>query len=149
MIEARKFKMLVLTDHECHKDDDTVFAQIRELQMHSSCEGIDVASKANKINEHFFKNFVLRLFVNPVTNTFQYSENTNLFTEKFQLARLDAYQVLLVWLPEQENERMTNFLRMKFPNKKIVVRPIKQIVPLKIAKVQAINGSKVTLSEHF
>ncbi len=149
MIEARKFKMLVLTDHECHKDDDNVFAQIRELQMHSSCEGVDVASKGNKINEHFFKNFVLRLYVNPVTGSFQYSEDSKLFTDKFRLAKLDSYQVLLVWLPEEDNQRMANFLRLKFPNKKIVVRPIKQIVPLKIAKVQAINGSKVTLSEHF
>ena len=120
----KRIKMLVLTDHSTHSKENSLYALLRALKAHRSCEYIDVASRGNEINDGFFHSlFDTRPFVTRVTEDFAYHEDGRCFLDGLRRTTLKEYDVIFLRLPHPTPVEFWSFLRTHFPERRIFNRP--------------------------
>lgn len=96
----RQYKILVLTDHSKHSDQNSIYAILREMVNHEQCACVHVASRGNSQNREFFEdpNFK-NLHIVEVNESFDYDESGRLFTEDNHLTNLDTYDAIFMRVP--------------------------------------------------
>ena len=113
----QKFKVLVLTDHTNHSAENSLYAMLHTMRNHPRCAKIDIATRANPLNDFFFKKFIVKgLFVNPVDEGFAFSPDGNSFQRRLRRETLYAYDVVWLRLPPPLSKPFLIFLKHKFPN---------------------------------
>ena len=119
-----KYKMLVLTDHSTHSQENSLYAILRALNVHHRCDYIDVASRGNTLNDGFFNSmFDTRPFVTRVTPDFAYQEDHHYFLNGLRRTTLKEYDVIYLRLPHPTPAEFWPFLRTHFPEARIFNRP--------------------------
>ena len=74
-------KILVLTDHQTHRDGESIYPLLREMANDDRCESIIVASRSVIQNiEYFNKYQTTKLTGNHVNVDFTYTENGEFYS---------------------------------------------------------------------
>ncbi len=120
----KKIKLLILTDHSAHSAENSLYALARTMNAHPLCDYVDVATRANRENRHFFYDWVdPQLYVSRIKNSFEFSAEGNHFKQT-KLASLYDYGAILLRLPRPIKRDFFYFLTEHFPQNLIVNNPI-------------------------
>ncbi|MFK8005639.1 MAG: RimK family alpha-L-glutamate ligase [Saprospiraceae bacterium] len=113
----QRFKVLVLTDHTNHTAENSLYAMLQSMLLHPRCAQIDIATRANPLNDFFFKNFIVKgLFVSKVDEHFAFSPDGKFYNLKIRRENLSAYDAVWLRLPPPLSKPFLIFLKHKFPN---------------------------------
>ncbi|MFK7772873.1 MAG: RimK family alpha-L-glutamate ligase [Saprospiraceae bacterium] len=112
----QKNKILVLTDHANHSAENSLYGMLHTLRQHPSCAHIDIATRANPLNDSFFKEFKMeRLFVSRVDENFAFSSEGKAFQKTEERGNLNSYDAVWLRLPPPLAHPFLVFLKHKFP----------------------------------
>ncbi len=112
-----KIKILVLTDHTNHSAENSLYALLRSMRKHPRCEKIDIATRANPLNDFFFKNYLdKKLFVSEVNESFAFSPDGKSFQKMVRRESIHDYDAVLLRMPPPLSKAFLIFLKYKFPN---------------------------------
>jgi len=120
----KKYKVLVLTDHSGHSEQNSIYTLLNEMNQHHQCEQIDVASRGLSINDNFFSDLNTdELHGSKVLDDFQYDENGSHY--KINLRKLDPkeYNLVFLRLPRPISDQFLIWLEEIFSNAKFVNSP--------------------------
>lgn len=113
----KKFKVLVLTDHTNHSAENSLYTMLQSMRQHQLCSQIDVATRANPLNNFFFKKLVNQeLYVNKVDEHFSFSKDGESFEKNLRKEKVNAYDVVWLRMPPPLSKAFLIFLKHKFPN---------------------------------
>jgi len=120
----KKHKLLVLTDHQTHSAENSIYELLRSLHWHPDCALLHVASRGNAVNTGFFQQQIRQaLWVSEVDDQFQYTHDGRAFTEELLVTNLDRYDAIFLRLPPPVSDAFWHFLQSQFPADLIVNRP--------------------------
>lgn len=121
----RQFKLLVLTDHNTHSEENSIYSLLREMLKHSRCKGIDVASRGNSDNLLFFEKMMVKtLTVSPVDLNFFFYPDGKCFKKGQKRVSLLDYDAVLLRLPHPIAGGFWEFLMANFPNSFFINAPV-------------------------
>ncbi len=121
----KKFKLLVLTDHSNHSQENSLYPLVLSMRKHPRCAQIDVATRGNEINDFFFKQHNAKgLFVHTVGKDFKYLPNGMAFKAKVRKAFVKDYEVIWLRMPPPLSRNFLEFLTDEFPNQLIINNPL-------------------------
>lgn len=120
----QQFKMLVLTDHRGHSQENSLYALGRALHRHAWCAQIDVATRWNPLNDPFFQGLHKgNLFVNAIDQDFAFNQDGRSFKKTLRKAKLAEYDLFWLRLPPPIPKYFLDFLLKEFPDKLIINNP--------------------------
>ena len=120
----RQFSMLVLTDHSNHTSENALYPMVQALRNHPRCDHIDVATRANALNNPFFERHIpAGLFVQTVDEGFRYHPDGSQFRKQHK-QRLRGYDVVWLRLPPPLSSDFLHFLKREYPNTLFINDPI-------------------------
>lgn len=91
------FRIIILTDHKKHSDQNSLYPLARQLQAHENCKCLDIASRSLDENHNFFyEKDVNNLYGCKVTRYFEYSEDGHFYTDNLKALDYKSYDI--VWL---------------------------------------------------
>lgn len=118
-----RYKILVLTDHRSHSDQNSIYTLLRSLVEHPACASMDVASRGNPRNDTFFQDCSGEgLFASPVQPDFAFSEGGRSFSVSRKVA-LSDYDAILLRLPSPVPNRFWEFLEQLTQDQVVINRP--------------------------
>lgn len=121
----RQFKMLVLTDHTNHSAENSLYELVQAMRIHPRCLQIDVATRGNKLNNFFFKEYLVKdLFVSKVDESFAFSSDGKSFKKNLQRVPLRTYDVIWLRMPPPLSEDFLDFLTKDYSNQLIINDPM-------------------------
>lgn len=120
----RRFKLLVLTDHRNHSAENSLYALVQAMRNHPLCQQVDVATRANELNNAFFAEYSSReLWVNKVDQSFGFTTDGAGFKEALRSASLEEYDVIWLRMPPPLSDDFLQFLEERFPDQLIINDP--------------------------
>lgn len=120
----KKLKILVLTDHTNHSAENSLYALLQSMRKHPSCAHIDIATRANPLNDFFFKNYVDKgLFVSTVDESFAFSPEGKSFQKLVHRKSVHDYDAVWLRMPPPLAKSFLIFLKHKFPTQIFVNDP--------------------------
>ncbi len=123
-IPMRKFKMLVLTDHAGHSVENALYRLVRQMRKHPLCARIDVASKANCLNDQFFYGHQTnKVYVSNVDATFDFHADGRSLTKLLHRVEIMAYDVVWLRIPPPVPNDFLDFLLRAFPEQLFINDP--------------------------
>lgn len=119
-----KYNVLVLTDHSGHSKENSLYALVREMIVHPLTARVDVATRGNPRNQHFFdQKDHAELWVSKAVNNFEFTENGSRLLEDIFVADLSSYDLIWLRMPPPLSASFLNFLETIFTNKIILNDP--------------------------
>jgi len=116
LIQVRQFKLLALTDHSGHSEENTIYPLLAEMLKNPRCAGIDVASRGIESNFLFFHKYVKSsLTVSPVNPDFSFHPEGVFFKKNQRRVSLRNYDAVLLRLPHPIPSPFWVFLVKSFP----------------------------------
>ena len=118
------YRILVLTDHSGHSDQNSIYAILNQMLDHPRCLSIDVASRGVEENRSFFD--VMRtdnLLGTSVTNEFRYSKTGNSFKTSLHKLIVEDYDIVLLRLPRPISDEFLNWVSEVFSHTYIINNP--------------------------
>lgn len=120
-----KLRLLALTQHTVHGEENSIYPLLRDLLKHSRCEEIDVASRGLKENFLFFeKQAVKSLIASPVTNNFFFYPDGRCFEKNLKRIRISDYDAVLLRLPHPVSDSFWHFLASQYPSMLFINDPL-------------------------
>lgn len=117
------YKILILTDHRSHSDQNSIYTLLRALAGHPACSVVDVASRGNPRNDSFFQDGAgVSLFASRVQSDFAFSEGGRSFAISRKVA-LPDYDAILLRLPAPVPDRFWHFLEEATRGQVVINRP--------------------------
>lgn len=93
-------KVLVLTDHRGHSDQNSLYAILSQMYRHEQCQSIDIASRGLNINEGFFtKMKVDMLWGVRMNSDFRYTKEGTHYSQGLKSLNLKDYDIIFMRLP--------------------------------------------------
>lgn len=119
-----KYKVLVITDHSKHSQENSLYALLAQLRRHALCESVEVSTRGLVENEGFFqmKN-PSTLWAAPVDSNFAYSKEGEAFREKLRPVDTDNYDWVWLRLPPPLDRPFLDFLQARFEGRVIINAP--------------------------
>lgn len=119
----KSFKMLVLTDHTNHSSENSLYPLVQAMRQDPRCAGIDVATRASKENDLFFKNKISdTISVVAVDAHFSFTENGAAFKNSNSVMT-KTYDVIWLRMPPPFSQALLKHLNLAFANKLIINNP--------------------------
>ncbi len=119
-----KYKLLVLTDHSTHFNENSIYALLREMLKNNRCSQVDVASRGNDINRLFFEKMAIKsLYATRVHSNFDFTEDGRFFKKDLKKIGLRSYDAVLLRLPHPVAPGFWQFLAGEYPNTLFVNSP--------------------------
>ncbi len=113
----QNFKLLVLTDHTNHSAENSLYAMLQSIRQHPKCTQVDIATRANPLNDFFFKKFIdKKLFVCEVDGSFTFSPEGKSFQKLVRRESVYNYDVIWLRMPPPLSKPFLIFLKHKYPN---------------------------------
>lgn len=120
----KKYDVLILTDHSNHTKENSLYALASTMLKHPLTNKIDVASRANKENESFFKSIHdSKLFVSQVDEGFSFSENGEVLSNKLEMAKLEDYDLIWLRIPPPLSKKFLDFISRTFEHQVVINNP--------------------------
>ncbi|MFK7936212.1 MAG: RimK family alpha-L-glutamate ligase [Saprospiraceae bacterium] len=121
----QQFKMLILTDHEYHSAENSLYHLAKAVYHHPRCAQVDVATRVNALNEAFFYKYSGKsLFATPVNEGFTFHADGRVFKKNLRRVSLYNYDVIWLRMPPPLSAEFLTFLEKKFPNVLIINDPM-------------------------
>ncbi len=119
-----KFKLLILTDHTNHSEENSLYSLALAMRKHSSCESVDIASRGNEENDVFFgKQNSKEIFITSVDENFGFRDGANFQKVKLVKVLLEKYSVIWLRMPPPLSQDFLSFLADNFSDKIIINDP--------------------------
>ena len=120
----KKFKLLVLTDHSGHSQENALYAMVREMQSNPICGGIDIASRGISLNDVFFEDLEDQTLLACKSDyAFEFKANGDAFRKSQRIVEIQEYDAVWLRLPPPFTEKFACFLESKFPKTLFINRP--------------------------
>lgn len=120
----KKLKVLVLTDHSGHSDQNSIYALLKTMLTHESCNKIYVASRGVHLNQAFYQEMNDKVIYGTlVTEDFGYSKEGTAFTR--DLVKLDpkSFDLVFMRIPRPVSDDFLRWLPMALANSIFVNHP--------------------------
>ena len=97
---SRRYRILVLTDHSGHSDQNSIYAILSQLIIHPQCQYVDIASRGLKENDFFFQDMYAHAILgNRVDSSFKYSASGDAYRKGLKKLNREDYDIVLMRLP--------------------------------------------------
>jgi len=119
-----KYKVLILTDHKEHTQENSLYELTSKLLMHDKTCSVDIVSRAVPKNDDFFdKKMDSQIFGTPVQSDFAFSNKRNPLDREIRAN--DEFQYNLVWLrlPPPLDKAFLDYLSLRFQKQVIINSP--------------------------
>jgi len=121
----QKYKVLVLTDHSGHSDQNSIYAILNEMLLHEKCESIDIVSRGIEMNDSFFKDQdSSKIFGTRLDNNFKYTTNGFYYKENLKSLTLDDFDLVFMRLPRPISDQWLKWLSHIAANAVIMNNPL-------------------------
>ena len=120
----RQYRILVLTDHTGHSDQNSIYAILSQMLSHQQCLSIDIASRGLPENALYFTGMQRNaLLVSPVTSDFRYTPAGDYYKHCLKKADARAYDLVLLRLPRPISDEFLLWLEEVYAHATIVNAP--------------------------
>ena len=120
----RQYKMLVLTDHSNHSNENSLYPLVQAMRQHEYCRQLDVATRGDKRNDAFFKDLAsASLLVTKVADDFAFSPTGESFKSNLRKASITDYEVVWLRMPPPLSEAFLKKLTTAFPEQLFINNP--------------------------
>lgn len=123
----KKYKILALTDHLGHSNQNSIYAILNQMSDHSRCQHIDIASRGQINNfDFFYKNTAseTELYVTSINNTFEFDPKGLQFDVENRKTSIYNYDIIFLRLPRPISDQFLIELSNKALGKIIINDPI-------------------------
>ncbi len=121
----KRYKLLILTDHSGHNEQNSLYALARTMQAHPRALGVDVATRGEGLNRLFFEGvWTNEIYATPVHDDFYFSENGDCFKQGLRKVALREYDAIWLRLPPPIESSFLFFLKRVFDGKMIFNNPV-------------------------
>lgn len=121
---TRSHRILVLTDHSGHSDQNSIYAILNNMRLDQRCTSIHVASRGLAANDSFFLNMNEDgLHGVEIDHTFGYSQSGDAYSEGLSRLDLKSFDVVLMRLPRPVSDHFLKWLEDLFSHAVIINRP--------------------------
>lgn len=118
------YRILILTDHSGHSQENSVYALSKELSIHSRCARLDIASRGNSRNDAFFvERSTSSLWAAEVGADFDYDPDGNTFVNDVKLVDVTDYDIIFMRLPRPVSDNFLKWLEKTANNAVFINRP--------------------------
>lgn len=119
------FKMLVLTDHNNHSKENSLYSLLKTMRQHPKCVQLDVATRVNKDNDAFFTKYSnTALSVVKVNEAFAFYPDGRAFLKEIKRQMVSDYDVVWLRLPPPLSDSFLSFLKNYFPHQIFINDPL-------------------------
>ncbi len=119
-----KYKMLILTDHNNHSSENSLYAFVQAIRIHHRCAQVDVATRANPLNDLFFiKHMSKSLHVVTADESFAFNEDGKSFKKNIHRELIRSYDVIWLRMPPPLYVDFLDYLKSGFPHLLIINAP--------------------------
>jgi len=120
----KEYKVLVLTDHRGHSNQNSIYSILREMLNHQQCDRIDIASRGLSSNDSFFKKMNgVTLMGRTVTADFDYTKDGSHYTHELKKLNISEYDILFLRLPRPISDEFLKWLSRLFSHTVILNDP--------------------------
>lgn len=120
----RQYRILVLTDHTGHSDQNSIYAILNQMSAHPRCHSIDIASRGLKENSHFFDGMHREALLGcSVTSDFRYSKSGNSYKHNLRKLKVKYYDIVLLRLPRPITDDFLSWVAEVFSHAYVVNNP--------------------------
>ena len=120
----RQYRILVLTDHIGHSDQNSIYAILNQMLDHPRCLAIDIASRGLASNAYFFDGMQRNcLMGSKVTTDFQYNAEGKFYTTNLRKLKVKEYDLVLLRLPRPISDEFLQWISEVFSHACIVNDP--------------------------
>ena len=121
---TREYRILVLTDHIGHSDQNSIYAILSQMLIHPRCHSIDIASRGLSENKHFFNGMQRdALLGNRVTSDFRYTKNGDCYLSNLRKLKPHDYDIVLMRLPRPISDDFLRWIEEVFSHATMVNKP--------------------------
>ncbi|MDG1718047.1 MAG: glutathione synthetase [Saprospiraceae bacterium] len=118
------YRILVLTDHSGHSDQNSIYAILNQMKDHPRCQSIDVVSRGLEENRSFFDDMQIDSLLGvSVTNEFRYSKTGNSFKTSLSKLLVKDYDIVLLRLPRPISDEFLNWISEVLSHTYIINNP--------------------------
>lgn len=120
----KKYRILVLTDHSGHTDQNSIYALLNEMVLHPQCTSISVASRGLVKNGPFFQNMEKdQLYGSDVDSSFRYSADGRFFQQNLRSLDIDDFNLVFLRLPRPISDEFLYWLSEIFKQVLVINNP--------------------------
>lgn len=107
----KKYKVLVLTDHRGHSQENSIYALVSTLVAHEQCAAVYVASRGNSQNDSFFENMTsCEVVAKQIDLDFRFSTGVQQFFENVVPINIKDVDVVFLRLPRPISDIFLTYL---------------------------------------
>ncbi len=119
-----KYNVLILTDHTGHSDQNSIYALVKEMNIHSQCRKLDIASRGISDNDSFFMYMNEdELYGTKVDNGFHYTAGGTCYSQGLSKLNLQDYDIIFLRLPRPVTDEWLLWLDAHKGNAVIINNP--------------------------
>ena len=117
-------KILALTDHRAHSEQNSIYELIRMMKKLKPESTFSIASRGLSVNDDFFYHFKsTQLLSREAGEDFIFSEDHHFFKGSTKKEELSDFDWIILRLPRPIPQGFFDFLRSNFDEKRIINRP--------------------------
>ncbi len=121
----RKYRVLCLTDHSTHSEENSVYALLRAMHQHGQCDYVDVATRGDDANMDFFNEISFdSIFAVRVDDNFSFDNSKTIFSSSKSLVKPIDYDIVFLRLPRPLEDSFLSGLADRFSEKYFVNNPL-------------------------
>lgn len=119
-----KYRVLVLTDHTLHSDQNSLYAILDQMSVHDRCMHIDIASRGLDVNGGFFYRMQkYKLWGTRVDSDFGYTKDGMRYGRNLVLLKPEDYDIILMRLPRPVEDEFLDWLEEVFSKATFINKP--------------------------
>jgi len=123
-MKKSKRNVLILTDHQNHSSENSLYALATAMVSHSITQKVDVVSRANVENKPFFDCVKgSAIHGTSITEDFKYAQEDHPLSKPTQLIRIRDYDLIWLRLPPPLSTRFLNSMDSIFKDAVIINNP--------------------------
>ena len=120
----KTYRVLILTDHSGHSAENSIYALAHAMRLHKRVKQVDIATRANALNNFFFKDlFARNLYVTKVDESFAYHTEGLSYKKIMRRESLRSYDLVWLRMPPPLLEPFLGFLKTHFPSTLFINNP--------------------------
>ncbi len=120
----KKYKILVLTDHSGHSDQNSIYAILQQMVDHDQCSHIDIASRGLEENSLFFDAMQRdELLGCKVTTSFSFTEDGSHYKTGLMKLEPRDYNIVFLRLPRPISDDFLLWLNEVFEHAIFINNP--------------------------
>lgn len=120
----KQYKVLVLTDHTGHSDQNSIYSLLREMSVHAQCSHIDISSRGIPENVYFYEGMQRDgLFGCAVKADFKYTKDGTYYINDLKKLSIKDYQLVFLRLPRPISDEFLRWVSEVFSHAIIINRP--------------------------